>query len=95
MAIRRHDLAILKSLKACRSLSKRRALLTKGGRPVQKLLREISYNLLKGNLKLNESATSEVTEAQEGDQASGFKGTSFSEAKSSTPTKGGAFSGHL
>lgn len=60
MAIQAHHLPVLKKLKACRNLAKRKALLDRGGATVQRLLREIAYNLLKGNVKLTKRQLSNL-----------------------------------
>lgn len=52
MAIRKHHLPLLKGLKACKSTKRRRELLKRGGSDLQRVLREICHNILKGNLRL-------------------------------------------
>ena len=53
--IKQQHIPALKVLRACRSLTKRRHMLETGGSVLQKVLREIAYNILKGNLRLTKS----------------------------------------
>jgi hypothetical protein len=52
MPLKKHDARYLAQLKACRTLSRRKQLIADGGRKLQKILREIALNLVKGNVKL-------------------------------------------
>ncbi len=52
MPLKKHDALYLAQLKACRTLSRRKRLIADGGQKLQKILREIAHNLVKGNVKL-------------------------------------------
>ena len=60
MAIQKHQIPLLKQLRSCKNITKRRALLERGGTAIQAILREIAYNLLKGNLKLTKKQLSNL-----------------------------------
>ena len=49
MALRKEDLKLLSRLFACKKTVSRRRILREGGKPLMRALREISYNVLKGN----------------------------------------------
>lgn len=55
MAIGEQQARFLKQLKRCGSVTKRNKLLVEGGRTLQKALREIAFNLLKGNVRLTKT----------------------------------------
>lgn len=52
MTIDREQLTLLKTLACCKESRRRRGMLTAGGRRLQKAIREVCFNLLKGNIKL-------------------------------------------
>jgi hypothetical protein len=52
MPLKKHDERYLAQLKACRTLSRRKRLIADGGQKLQKILREIAHNLVKGNVNL-------------------------------------------
>ena len=52
MAIYKHHVDALKKLKRCRSVKRRRDLLARGGADLQRVLREICHNVLRGHLRL-------------------------------------------
>ena len=60
MALRAQHVPFLKKLKVCRNLTKRKRLLANGGRTLQKILREIAFNVLKGNIKLTKRQLSNL-----------------------------------
>lgn len=53
MAVGKEQLNLLKKLCRCRKAAARKALFDRGGQPLQRALREVAHNVLKGNVKLS------------------------------------------
>ena len=55
MTIKPQHIPVLKQLKNCKTLTRRKKLLLAGGKEIQRVLREIAYNILRGAVKLSKS----------------------------------------
>ena len=85
---------VLSKLKNCKSITKRRDLLTLGGHDLQKTLREIAFNILQGNVKLTSSQLKRLACHKEGVRCLARKATTY-KARLATVQKGGFLSALL
>ena len=66
MAIHKHHVEVLKKLKTCRALTQRKAILNKGGKQLQRVLREIAHNVLRGNVSLTKKQLKDLKKHRRG-----------------------------
>ena len=75
MAIGEQERRFLRQLKQCRNASRRSRLLVEGGPKLQRALREIAFNLLKGNVTLSKAQLSRLRQHKKGVRALARKNT--------------------
>lgn len=75
MAIGEQEKRFLKQLKQCRDATRRNRLLVEGGPKLQKALREIAFNLLKGNVTLTKGQLTRLRQHKKGVRALAKKKT--------------------
>ncbi len=76
MTIREDQFAILRQLVRCKSACSRKALIEAGGKRLQRALREISLNVLRGAVKLNKKQLKRLSRHKEDVRALARKSTS-------------------
>lgn len=92
MALRSEDVLTLKRLNSTKSLAKRRAMLN--SERVQRLLREVAYNVLKGNVPLSPGQLRKLKRYKAGVRLLSCRGTSLKRRLALTQ-KGGFLSAIL
>ncbi len=81
MAIDRAQLKLLRSLCRCKKATSRRARIERGGPALQKSLREVAHNVLKGNVRLSKGQLSKLRKHKAGVRALASKSTSLNRRK--------------
>lgn len=95
MTLRRADVEDIKQLYKCRNVTKRKKeLLARGGPRIHRILREISANILRGNVRLSPAQRKNLRKYKRNIRALALKKTPMKKRVSMISQKGG-FLGHL